>query len=155
MSCADEEDLDEYRATKRLSGRFIITATLRDMNGNPRYAKPATDVREVEAAIKAFAVLVWTSVSDTIDAEKHARGMSVERDRLVVRSYVLAGRVMLHVERCDAYCSAIGEEKNPSRGLGLQGIGATKDGAIALWRDASALFLNGARLAADAHVSIL
>lgn len=155
FDCAEREDLDEYRKTRRLAGWFTITATVKDMRGDPRYAEPAAEVREIDAAIKAFAVLVWPDVSATIDAEKKIAGMSVERDGLAVRSFVSAGRVMLHVERGDVFCCAIGEEGNPARGLGLQGIGATKDEAVTLWRDAAKLFLNGGRLVADRKVSIL
>ena len=155
FDCADTEDLGTWRKTGKLSTRFMLTATLRDYKNDPRYLKPADQIRDVQLAIKAFAVRCWQSVSDTIDAEKKAAGMSVRRaDGLVVRSFVSAGRVLLHVERGDVWCCAIGEEGNPSRGLGLQGIGATSAEAISLWHDAEALFANGATIAADRHVAI-
>lgn len=177
--CRDRERLDDWRATKCLTTGLITTATIVSRMASPRVswlqkmANPTSESNaggiyevldelkkivasadDIRLAINNFAAKCWGRVSRMIDDEKHVQGMSAERNGLKIRSFVCAGRVMLHVERGDAYCCAIGEDGNPGRGLGLQDIYATEEQATTLWLDAIEAFANGTILVADKNVEI-
>jgi len=177
--CHDRERLDDWRETKRLTAGLVMTATIVSGMAHTRRdwlekmassaSKSSADAAretlielnaivasadDVKLTLDNFAFKCWDRVSRMIDDEKCARGMSAEYSGLKIRSFVSAGRVLFHVERGDAFCSAIAEEGNSKRGLGLQGIFATEEQASTLWLDAIEAFANGTILVADKNVGI-
>ncbi len=167
LDCADREDLAAYMKTGRLKSRFMITATLRwdrwkrgtdpthIQTRNRAYEKPAGEVEFLQKAVRTFDRAVWLPyMRQQVDDEKVCAGMSFERDGLVVRTFVTAGRAMVHIERGDSWVSTVTEEGGREPRMGLQGIDATAEEATRLLADATAAFLGGAVLTADKNVGI-
>ena len=95
----------------------------------------------------------WPRLAAQIDAEPTVRGMSGELEEGVkVRTYVMAGRVMMTIATDDADVTWIGEDDHPEKGLGLQSVHATTS---EMQRFVDLFLLWRGDLVADRDVSII
>lgn len=163
--CRDRADLKEYEKTGRLTSHFMTTAILKVMQAKRepqrfakqwlQYEKPQRDVERVEDAIGLFRRTVWPVVWKQVDDERTFKGMRVDVGDLKILAFAMCGRIRIQIERGDAWCSAQGTDESATHGIGLHGISATADEAIALWKDAIEAFKNGAVLVGTKDVGIL
>jgi hypothetical protein len=178
FECRDRRDLAEWRKTRHLTTGFMTRAVIQQIRASNRqrarrqaarqfskgrrsclsirlpYEGARRDVQKVEDAVRHFRQTVWPIVHTQVNAERVYKGMRLDQDGITVLAFAMCGRIRIQVERGDVWCSAQGTEEDAALGIGLHGIGATSKEAVALWRDAIALFRTGAKLSAAPSVGI-
>jgi len=135
-----EYNFEQYKKEKELTSRLLIASTL-DKLGPPLTKDECGDIKysikQVTQRARKFEVVRWMEIQHLVD---QYNGISGETPDFKVAAMSTAGRLLITISDTKgpdkgkfggAWISLIGEDGNPGR-MGVQGLCATKDEALAL-----------------------
>jgi hypothetical protein len=158
FTCAEKERYAEYKQGKILTSRLQLDALyLKD-------AELSASFEKVTAKVKEFEQRVWFGGMQTTVTASQKSGMSYTAEMthqgkpspFTVMTFCSAARCMITMQLQDGtHVTVITEEKGRGARMGLQGICATEEKAIAILQSAMSLHKLGFVLKDDEKVGIL
>ena len=144
MSTADYDDIQEFKADKRLNNRLTMSATF--AWSDQKYGKQCGPFHEtlmevwdsmdrIQVDIKDFEERVWFNGLQKAVVESEYKGSSAEGFAGGVKMlvYAIIARCLITISHPDGYSvTLITEEDSDERRMGMQGIDATEEQARAL-----------------------
>lgn len=149
FECSDKERYAKYKENKIINSRLLCDAYyLND-------AELSISIEAIHAKAKEFERVVWFGGMQKTVVASHRSGMSFEAEGVKVMSFCSAARCMITMEEGDKMVTLITEEKSKEHRMGVQGIYATEEDAIALLKKVIALHKAGHTLKDDEDVRII
>lgn len=152
LDCADNENLDQWEKDKRLTGRLLVTASLKAFYAtearekrtcDPRWLRINEDNQRLHAVVKDFEREVWLkgfgkAVEDDDHRSLKTDPFPTEVGEATLMTYTLAGRIMLTFDtKTVSFTSITAEHEGLERAcMGVQGVDGTVEEAEALVRGA-------------------
>jgi hypothetical protein len=171
FNCDDAQRLREYIETGILTTTFMIRASIENVRreygervldpvARDALARAWTSTEAVQRAAKEFERLVWFGgLQPQVRAAEHRgfrAGFEVAGEKYDVLSWSCAGRVVFTIEPADEsrHISVICAEDEDRSTMGIQGIYATEQQAIAMLSGACAAWGRGMRFERDDKVGM-